>query len=253
MPEEYKFKLKIFEGPLDLLLYLIKKDEIDIHDIPIESITRQYLEYMNALQMLNIDLAAEFISLAATLLYIKSKMLIPSDQRNQLDDEEPEDPRWDLVQKLLTYKQFKEAAEHFEDLHEKQRDSFSRGYKEADSLFENEPANKIKDWNIFDLCLFFKQALKKAFEKQDSGAIMPDEFTVEQKIAEIRLRLLSQKRIRFSEMLGEEKTKNEIICIFLAMLELIKEHEIFVQQEGPLFSEIHICQCEEKPFAGKMS
>jgi segregation and condensation protein A len=237
MPEEYKFKLEIFEGPLDLLLYLIKKNEIDINDIPIESITRQYLEYLNALEMLNMDFASEFIALAATLLYIKSRMLLPSDQRNP-DEEEMEDPRWDLVQKLLAYKRFKEAAEQLEQLQGKEENALPRGIQEPQG--EEDASQKTGGANIFELCFAFRQALKKASEKTDSGSIKPDAFTVEQKISAIRLLLLTGNKIRFSELVGENKTKHEIICIFLAMLELIKLHEISVQQEGTLFGEIHI-------------
>ncbi len=107
---DYKVKLEVFEGPLDLLLYLIKRDEVDIYDISIERIAKQYLEYMEAFQVLNIDLAGEFIVMAANLLYIKSRTLLPKDQQMPEEDADEDDPRWELIRQLIEYKKFKEAA-----------------------------------------------------------------------------------------------------------------------------------------------
>ena len=109
---EYKVKLEVFEGPLDLLLYLIKRDEVDIYDISIERITKQYLEYLDAFQALNIDVAGEFIVMAANLLYIKSRMLLPKEQQMAPEDADEEDPRWELIRQLVEYKKFKDAASH---------------------------------------------------------------------------------------------------------------------------------------------
>src|SRR5881394_4572148 len=114
MTTDYKVKLEIFEGPLDLLLYLIKRDEIDIYDISIERITGQYLEYIQAFKELNIDVAGEFIVMAANLIYLKSRSLLPADQQPPEEDSEEDDPRWDLIRQLIEYKKFKEAAA---DLH----------------------------------------------------------------------------------------------------------------------------------------
>src|SRR5919109_50680 len=110
METDYKVKLEIFEGPLDLLLYLIKRDEIDIYDISLERITRQYLEYIEAFKELNIDVAGEFIVMAANLIYLKSRSLLPADQQPPAEDAEEDDPRWDLIRQLIEYKKFKEAA-----------------------------------------------------------------------------------------------------------------------------------------------
>ena len=121
--EEYKVQLEVFEGPLDLLLYLIKKDELDIYDIPIERITTQYMEYMDLMRMLDLNIAGEFIVMAATLMMIKSRMLLPPEERAELEEEE-EDPRWDLVRQLVEYKKFKDAAMHLEGLEERQEDVF---------------------------------------------------------------------------------------------------------------------------------
>ena len=125
--EEYKVQLEVFEGPLDLLLYLIKKDELDIYDIPIERITTQYMQYMDLMRMLDLNIAGEFIVMAATLMMIKSRMLLPPEERAALEEEEEEDPRWDLVRQLVEYKKFKDAAMHLEGLEERQADVFGRG------------------------------------------------------------------------------------------------------------------------------
>src|SRR5918911_4651553 len=110
MPADYKVKLEVFEGPLDLLLYLIKRDEIDIYDISLERITKQYLEYLQAFKELNIDIAGEFVVMAANLIYLKSRSLLPVDQQPPEEDAEEDDPRWDLIRQLIEYKKFKEAA-----------------------------------------------------------------------------------------------------------------------------------------------
>src|SRR5712692_5256594 len=126
MESDYKVKLEIFEGPLDLLLYLIKRDEIDIYDISLERITRQYLEYLQAFKELNIDVAGEFVVMAATLIYLKSRSLLPVDQQPPDEDADEEDPRWDLIRQLIEYKKFKEAAEQLHLRELKQERIFAR-------------------------------------------------------------------------------------------------------------------------------
>ena len=124
--DDYKIQLEVFEGPLDLLLYLIRKEEVDIYDIPIERITTQYMEYLNVMRMLDLNIAGEFIVMAATLMMIKSRMLLPVEDRPELEDEE-QDPRWDLVRQLVEYKKFKEAASFLEEREEEQGNAFMRG------------------------------------------------------------------------------------------------------------------------------
>src|SRR5438445_10306850 len=126
MESDYKVKLEIFEGPLDLLLYLIKRDEIDIYDISIERITRQYLEYLQAFKELNIDVAGEFVVMAANLTYLKSRSLLPVDQQPPAEDAESYDPRWDLIRQLIEYKKFKEAAVELHQRELEQERIFSR-------------------------------------------------------------------------------------------------------------------------------
>jgi segregation and condensation protein A len=225
--------LSIFEGPLDLLLYLIKKDEIDIHDIPMETITQQYLEYLEIMKMLNMDLAAEFVVIAATLLYIKSKMLLPVEKRKEDENELFEDPRNELVQKLLEYKRFKDSASSLESLQQKQEMTFPRNTQ----ILEENTTPFIGDISIFDLCQTFQDILKRA-KAETPESIFSDAFTVEEKIFDLRNRLLTKSELCFKELFGENQTKNEVICVFLAVLELIKLQEICVEQQTRLFGEI---------------
>src|SRR3989454_10944615 len=131
MESDYKVKLEIFEGPLDLLLFLIKRDEIDIYDISIERITRQYLEYLQAFKELNIDIAGEFVVMAANLIYLKSRSLLPADQQPPDEDAEEDDPRWDLIRQLIEYKKFKEAAEQLHVRELEQQSIFTRDPRSA--------------------------------------------------------------------------------------------------------------------------
>ncbi|MGO9244794.1 MAG: segregation and condensation protein A, partial [Verrucomicrobiia bacterium] len=132
MESDYKVKLEVFEGPLDLLLYLIKKEEVDIYDIPIERITNQYMEYLTLMQMLNLEVAGEFLVMAATLMYIKSRMLLPADQQvTDTEAEEGEDPRWELIRQLVEYKKFKDAGLQLGRREEQQANIFSRGSPES--------------------------------------------------------------------------------------------------------------------------
>ena len=127
MEADYKVKLEVFEGPLDLLLYLIKKEEVDIYDIPIERITNQYMEYLSLMQLLNLEVAGEFLVMAATLMYIKSRSLLPVDQQiTDSEAEEGEDPRWELIRQLVEYKKFKDAAAQLSKREEEQANIFPR-------------------------------------------------------------------------------------------------------------------------------
>ena len=156
--EDYKVRLEVFEGPLDLLLYLIKKDEVDIYDIPIELITRQYMEYLGLMQMLDLSIAGDFLVMAAALLMIKSRMLLPVEERPMLDDEE-DDPRWDLVRKLLEYKKFKDAATFLQNKENEQANIFPRGSESV--AVETEKGVGLDDVSLFDLLSAFNEVLKR--------------------------------------------------------------------------------------------
>jgi segregation and condensation protein A len=168
----------VFEGPLDLLLYLIKRDELDIYDIPIERITQQYMQYLDVMKMLDLSIAGEFLVMAATLMMIKSRMLLPVEDRPELEAEE-DDPRWDLVRQLVEYKKFKDAADHLEDagaapggrVHPRRR---SRGARAG-------PEVALHDVSIFDLITAFNEALKRV-KKEDLTEIFSDRYTVADKV-----------------------------------------------------------------------
>jgi segregation and condensation protein A len=237
--EEYKVQLEVFEGPLDLLLYLIKKDELDIYDIPIERITSQYMQYIDLMRMLDLNIAGEFIVMAATLMMIKSRMLLPPEERTELEEEE-EDPRWDLVRQLVEYKKFKDAAMHLEGLEERQLDVFARG-SDAATLG---PAGEVSlhDVSIFDLISAFNDVLKKV-KTEELKEIFAERYTVAEKIDMIVNMIKTQDRLSFSSLFINVGSRHEIVCTFLAVLELIRLKQIVARQEKP-FGEILIVKAE---------
>ena len=229
----YKIRLEIFEGPLDLLLYLIKKEELDIYDIPITRITEQYLEYLNLMELLDLEIAGDFLVMAATLMQIKSKMLLPPDPEGV--ETEELDPRAELVRRLLEYKAFKEAAE---DLR-----GFEAGRSGIFSRFGVEPEidgsdSAFIEVSLFDLIQAFSKVLK-GLPKETFHEVVKDEFTVAEKIVDIQERLKRQSKIYFSSLFKEAKHKSEVITIFLAVLELIKQKQISTRQDD-YFGEIEI-------------
>jgi len=236
---DYKVKLEVFEGPLDLLLYLIKRDEVDIYDISIERITTQYLEYMDAFQVLNIDLAGEFIVMAANLLYIKSRTLLPKDLQMADEDAEEEDPRWELIRQLIEYKKFKEAASQLRNREALQEQLFPR-FPAVPDLAAAEPL-LIEEVGIFDLINAFQKILKR-LEKQapeNLREIFEENHTVSDKIDYLLQITGSAVPVRFEECFAEAASRSEIVVTFLALLELIRLKQLRVRQDGA-FAEIWI-------------
>jgi segregation and condensation protein A len=234
MAEEYKVQLEVFEGPLDLLLYLIKKEEVDIYNIPIERITTQYVQYIELMKMLDLNLAGDFLVMAATLMMIKSRMLLPPEERPELEPEEEEDPRWDLVRQLVEYKKFKDAAIFLEGL-EDQRDGIF-GREGAHVALEARPDMALRDVSLFDLLSVFNDALKKV-SQEDLKEIFAERFTVADKIEAITQRLTREDRLSFASLFSEMSSRHEIVCTFLAVLELIRLRQIRAVQDHP-FGEI---------------
>ncbi len=214
---DYKVQLDVFEGPLDLLLYLIKKDELDIHDIPIERITTQYMEYLRLMKMLDLNIAGEFLVMAATLMMIKSRMLLPVEERPELEEEE--DPRWDLVRQLVEYKKFKDAANHLEFLEIRQENVFARGGEGVE--LGPDPERGLNDVSLFDLISAFQEALKKV-EQEDLTEIFADRYTVADKIDHISQALRRSGRTSLFSLFEGMRHKYEMVCTFLALLELIR-------------------------------
>lgn len=228
---EYKVQLEVFEGPLDLLLYLVKKDEVDIYDISIERITTQYLAYLEAFEVLQIELAGEFLVMAANLLYIKSRTLLPKDQQMPDEEVEEDDPRWELIRQLVEYRKFKEAAAHLHDREEMQAALFPR----TASL---DPAHApviddnllIGDVGIFDLINAFQRALKRLPAQENQGEIHEEVFTVTDRINHLMRIVDRGVSMKFEELFGAATSRSELVVTFLAILELIRMKQFRVRQ-----------------------
>ncbi|MCG8431160.1 MAG: segregation/condensation protein A [Candidatus Omnitrophica bacterium] len=234
----YKIKLEIFEGPLDLLLYLVKKNHLNIYDIPIAAVTDQYLQYLNLMQLLDLNIAGEFMVMAATLMQIKSKMLLPVDEDEASQDEE-EDPRAELVQRLLEYEKFKEAANSLREKEIQQRELFKRPRSERPrELVSDTGGQKYFEANIFDLINAFSQALKDV-PKEVFYEVVKDEFTISEKIHSLLHLMLIKPSVKLSELFAKTGSKMELIVTFLAVLELVKMREIIAFQRE-MFQEIEL-------------
>ncbi|MCF7908848.1 MAG: segregation/condensation protein A [Candidatus Omnitrophica bacterium] len=223
-----KIKLDIFEGPLDLLIYLIKKDHLNIYDIPIVKVIDQYLQFLELMQLLDINMASEYLVMAANLINIKSKMLLP---REEEPEELEEDPREELMRRLLEYEKFKEAAEFLKDKEIERNRYFKR---QGTSDLGN--SEVYIEASIFDLISAFKTALKE-IPKDIFFEVVKDEFTVEEKIHDLLHLLLVKDKVSLSDLFSSAKSKLETVVTFLAILELIKLREIAAVQEelfGPI-------------------
>lgn len=217
MSQGFHFKLPVFEGPLDLLLHLIKENKIDIYDIPIVQITQQYLEYLELMKELNLEIAGEFLVMAATLIHIKSKMLLPPDE--EAAEEQKEDPRTELVGRLLEYQAFKDASRYLRRREETWRDIFHKGPPEkGDSDIEPDPA--LIEASVFDLVSAFRQILARAPEQVIE--ITRETLTVTDRINFIVERLENEEGIRFQDLFEGSYTRTSLIVTFLALLELIR-------------------------------
>jgi len=222
MEADYRLKLDVFEGPFDLLLYLIKKDEIDIYDIPIAKITEQYLSFLERMRQQGIDIASEWLVMAATLVQIKSRMLLPleEDRTEELDEEL--DPRIELVEKLLEYGRYKEVAHELEQRELSEMEIFRRSVGDL----EVTPAVEV---DLYDLISAFKNVVDYAAETPFTEVLL-EEFTVEDKIAEIEGRLETQGSLGWNEVFAEGRSLAEMVCMFLAVLELVRLGRLRVRQ-----------------------
>lgn len=236
----YKVKLQLFEGPLDLLLYLVKKDHLNIYDIPIKDITEQYMRYLELMQLLDLNIAGEFLVMASTLMQIKSKMLLPAEEAPAAEEEE--DPRAELVRRLLEYEKFKEVAEELRQKEVGQQEVFKRPRMVDKEEIIGEPEVYFEA-SLFDLISAFSKALEE-IPKELFYEVIKDEFTVESKVHYILHLLLVEPSTKISRLFLEAKNKMEIIVAFLAILELIRLKEIVARQKG-LFGEIEIVRNQE--------
>jgi segregation and condensation protein A len=234
METDYKVQLEVFEGPLDLLLYLIKQDEIDIYDISLERITRQYLEYLQTFKELDIELAGEFVVMAANLIYLKSRSLLPVDQQPPDECAEEDDPRWDLIRQLIEYKKFKEAAT---DLHVRELQQEAIFAREASPQSENQL--RLEEVGIFQLINAFQSVIKRVEARQEVQEIRGERFTVSEKIEAILRRMAAGVPIRFSDLFGAIFSRVEVVVTFLALLELIRLRQVRATQKN-ILAEIEI-------------
>jgi segregation and condensation protein A len=228
--ESINLKLQAFEGPLDLLVHLIKKNKMNVYDIQISVVTKQYLDYLNLMQELNLDVASEFLVMAATLIHIKSKMLLPRPETATGDPENEEDPRDALVRRLLEHQHFKAAAEM---LHEKELlrgAQWARPESRIEEIAGDEYEPEI-EVDLFSLLGAFKQVLERARERPPV-LLPPEEVSIESRIDQLLERLSETEACGFEDLFESDATRGDMIVTFLAMLEMIRLKLIRVFQQG---------------------
>src|SRR6266508_2426707 len=224
--DSYRIRLDEFEGPLDLLLHLIKKNEINIYDIPIAMITKQYLDYISMMKSLNLVVAGEFLVMAATLVHIKSRMLLPVESDGDDEDDTVEDPRAELVRRLLEYKRFKEAAGELVQRGQQWREVFGRPALERGHISDLSPAEEDEDDTILDLTLFdLVDAFQDIIQRTPVKALVEvtaDHLTVKDRMNHILERLESESAVPFETLFHPEEGRMVVIVTFLGLLELIR-------------------------------
>lgn len=246
--DEYKVTLDVFEGPLDLLLYLIRREELDIYDIPIERVTSAYMKFIEEARALDLDIAGEFIVMAATLMVIKSRMLLPVERRSAEEggDEEWVDPRLDLVRQLVEYKKFKDAASSLERMEAIAANRFD--YGGGRPKFEKTAADArgaLANLDLFDLLTAFQEVLARANEMPHEE-LKGTRFSVPDKMDYVLERARTEGQVAFTTLFRPDAPKGEVIVTFLALLELLRQHRVVVYQNAA-FHEITILPSKEEP------
>jgi len=233
-PSQYQVALPIFEGPMDLLLHLIRENKLDIYDIPIADITHKYLETLELMKEFDLEVAGDFLVLAATLIQIKSRMLLPPDE--PIEGDEPEDPRAELVERLLEFERFKETTNDFRQREELWRLVFARPSVEDDReiVVEEDPQPILFDFNLFDLLSSFKKLLEK--RPAEMIEITREVLTVKDRINNIIERLEGLDNMRFEDLFTGSKTRQELVVTFLALLEILRLGLVRVYQEQHMTS-----------------
>ena len=229
---DHAVSLPVFEGPLDLLLFLIRKNEIDIYDIPIERITRQYLEILRSMEHQRLEVAGDFFVMAATLMQVKSRMLLPKDEQLPgMDEDEGDevDPRWELVQQLIEYKKFKDASGKLGELMEEAQNTLFRDYFiKAEDRVERplRPTDAVSMWNTFN------QVLRRLSEKIVIGQIHDDTVTIAERMEDILEEIQARPKFRFSELISGPVSVPYVISTFLALLELARLRKLVLEQNA---------------------
>ena len=248
---ELRYQFEVFEGPLDLLLHLVRKEEVDIYEVDMVKLADQFCEYIDLMKRFDLHLAGDFIVMASTLMYIKSKELLPVDLQVLSEEDEEEDPRWDLIRQLVEYRKFKDAAADFRRMAWEQEQSFERQGAEPKVL--SLPAQAAKEASIFDLIGAVNQVLKRFDETEKqrvakTGEIVADQWSVTEKI-ELILEILEEREsIRFIELFESAGSRLEVLTTFLAVLELATLKQLIAVQ-GERFGEIELAKSppEETP------
>src|SRR5579871_3697145 len=239
---EYKVKFEVFEGPLDLLLYLIKKEEVDIYEVNLTKLATQFIEYIETMRLFDLEIAGEFLVMASTLMYIKSRELLPVEQQVQVENEEEgEDPRWELIRQLVEYKKFKDAAAQLQVLETARGNTFPRQPGKLE--FDVDRPQQKPEASIFDLLNAVNTVLQRFTKQDDSREIFEDKWSVSEKIEYVMKILTERPRLTFSELFAQGAGRSEVVCTFLGLLELIRLKQLVcVQPES--FDEIEISRAQ---------
>ena len=232
----YRIKLQNFEGPLDLLLFFISRDKLNIYDIPIHKITDEFLKYIEMMKILKIEVVGEFILMASMLMRIKSRMLLPKPDPEA--NEEIEDPRLDLVQQLLEYKRFKEAGYELEKWQKVHSMSYSKGIKENVEYQEESLSEVMQDVKLVDLLIMFDKLIKNLPE-QNIYELNSEEFNISNELETIRIQFTKIKKMPFLHLFSQAVTKLKVVVTFMAILEMIQNREILLVQDN-VFGEIQL-------------
>lgn len=238
---EYRIQFEVFEGPLDLLLHLIRKEEVDIYEVNLTKVATQFIEYLNLMKELDLDIAGEFVVMAATLMLIKSRELLPRDQRPEAlpdDEEDLEDPRWELIRQLVEYRKFKDAAGRLQELEVRAEHTYPRIPGRLD-IPEDRPVRGAEA-SLFDLLGAVNAILKRFSDRAgEARDIVEDRWTVSEKIETLLTMVRERRAVRFFELFHATTSRAEVVVTFLALLELIRLHQITaVQSEA--FADIEI-------------
>lgn len=226
----YTIKLTDFEGPLDLLLFFIKRDELDIYDIPISKITKEFLDYVHFMESLDLEVAGEFLVMAAELMQIKVRLLLPP----EVGEDEEEDPRAGLVKRLVEYKRFKEMAGEFSILEEEQRKVYARGYRESDPkiMADTDDEQLLRDVSLFDLIASFKFVMDR-MPKKFVHEVIRLNVTVNEQIDFLKELFSHRSEVTFAELMAGMEDKIRIVVTFLALLDMIRNNHLIVRQSEP--------------------
>lgn len=238
---EYRVKFEVFEGPLDLLLYLIRKEEVDIYEVNLTKIATEFIDYLNLMRELDLDVAGEFVVMAATLMLIKSRELLPRDQRPESqseDEDDMEDPRWELIRQLVEYKKFKDAASRLQTLELRAENTFPRVPGRIE--IPDEPQPRRAEASIFDLLAAVNAVIKRFGDRTGNARdVFEDQWSVSEKIESLLGRVREASHVRFSDLFRETTSRTEVVVTFLALLELIRLR-MLVATQSEQFSEIGI-------------